>query len=218
GGNINLWVGGLLLLHNNSQIATTAGIAGAGGDGGDIIINADFVVAVPGEDSDISANAFNGRGGNITITTQGIFGLQFRDRLTPLSDITASSEFGLDGEFQLNLLSPVDVTQGLSELPADTVTSELNQSCQAGGSQSAGSFINTGRGGLPPDPTEPLGSSDLWEDVQLPKKTSTDTTNLPTTNSGKLIEAQGWIVNQTGQIELVAKLPATASQWGCSLR
>ncbi|NER99364.1 MAG: filamentous hemagglutinin N-terminal domain-containing protein, partial [Symploca sp. SIO1B1] len=218
GGNINLWVGNLLLLRDNSQLATTAGIAGAGGDGGDIIINAEFVVAVPREDSDISANAFNGRGGNITITTQGIFGLQFRVSLTPLSDITASSEFGLDGEFQLNLLSPVDVTQGLSELPADTVTSELNQSCQAGGSQSAGSFINTGRGGLPPDPTEPLGSSDLWEDVQLPKKTSTDATDLPTTNSGKLIEAQGWIVNQTGQIELVAQLPTTASQWGCSLR
>jgi len=218
GGNINLWVGDLLLLRDNSQIATTAGIAGAGGDGGDININAEFVVAVPREDSDISANAFNGRGGNITITTQGIFGLQFRVSLTPLSDITASSEFGLNGEFQLNLLSPVDVTQGLSELPADTVTSELNQSCQAGGSQSAGSFINTGRGGLPPDPTEPLGSSDLWEDVQLPKKASTDTTDLPTTTSGKLIEAQGWIVNQTGQIELVAQLPATTSQWGCSLR
>ncbi|NER25912.1 MAG: S-layer family protein, partial [Symploca sp. SIO1C2] len=218
GGNINLWVGDILLLRDNSQIATTAGIAGAGGDGGDIIINAEFVVAVPREDSDISANAFNGRGGNITITTQGIFGLQFRVSLTPLSDITASSEFGLNGEFQLNLLSPVDVTQGLSELPADTVTSELNQSCQAGGSQSAGSFINTGRGGLPPDPTEPLGSSDLWEDVQLPKKASTDTTDLPTTTSGKLIEAQGWIVNQTGQIELVAQLPATTSQWGCSLR
>ncbi|NER99288.1 MAG: S-layer family protein, partial [Symploca sp. SIO1B1] len=218
GGDINLWVGYLLLLRDNSQIATTAGIAGAGGDGGDININAEFVVAVPREDSDISANAFNGRGGNITITVQGIFGLQFRVSLTPLSDITASSEFGLNGEFQLNLLSPVDVTQGLSELPADTVTSELNQSCQAGGSQSAGSFINTGRGGLPPDPTEPLGSSDLWEDVQLPKKASTDTTDLPTTTSGKLIEAQGWIVNQTGQIELVAQLPATTSQWGCSLR
>src|SRR3712207_8808007 len=41
----------------------------AGGDGGNININADFVVAVPKEDSDITANAFNGRGGNINITT-----------------------------------------------------------------------------------------------------------------------------------------------------
>jgi len=218
GGDITLQVGDLLLMRDNSNISTTAGVAGAGGDGGDITINADFVVGVPRENSDITANAFNGKGGNITITTQGIFGLQFRDRLTPLSDITASSEFGLDGEFILNLLFPIDVTQGLSELPTEPVTSELNQSCQAGGSQSAGSFINTGRGGLPPDPTEPLGSNDIWEDVQLPTATSKDAAYIPTTPSGQIIEAQGWIVNETGHIELVAQLPATTSQWGCSLR
>ncbi|NER98585.1 MAG: filamentous hemagglutinin N-terminal domain-containing protein [Symploca sp. SIO1B1] len=217
GGDITLQVGNLLLLRNNSKISTTAGQAGAGGDGGNITIDAEFVIGVPREDSDITANAFNGRGGNITITTQGIFGLQFRDRLTPLSDITASSEFGLDGQFILNLLFPIDVTQGLSELPIEPVTSELNQSCQAGGSQSAGSFINTGRGGLPPEPTEPLESSDLWEDVQLPRKTSTDAANVPTTPSGQIVEAQGWIVNQEGHIELVAQLPTTTSDWGCSL-
>ncbi|NEQ65472.1 MAG: filamentous hemagglutinin N-terminal domain-containing protein [Symploca sp. SIO2D2] len=217
GGDITLQVGNLLLLRDNSKISTTAGQAGAGGDGGNITIDAEFVIGVPREDSDITANAFNGRGGNITITTQGIFGLQFRDRLTPLSDITASSEFGLDGQFILNLLFPIDVTQGLSELPIEPVTSELNQSCQAGGSQSAGSFINTGRGGLPPEPTEPLDSSDLWEDVQLPRKTSTDAANVPTTPSGQIVEAQGWIVNKEGHIELVAQLPTTASDWGCRL-
>ncbi|NER25557.1 MAG: hypothetical protein F6J96_33675 [Symploca sp. SIO1C2] len=52
----------------------------------------------------------------------------------------------------------------------------------------------------------------------MPKKASTDATDLPTTTSGKLIEAQGWIVNQTGQIELVVQLPADTYQLGCSLR
>ena len=36
-------------------------------------------------------------GGNINITTQGIFGLEFREELTPESDITASSKFGVNG-------------------------------------------------------------------------------------------------------------------------
>jgi len=196
----------------------SVGVEKAGGDGGNININADFVIGVSRENSDITANAFNGRGGNITITTQGIFGLKFRDRLTPLSDITATSEFGLDGEFQLHLLSPVDPSRGLTELPAKPLTSKFSQSCQVGGSQSAGSFINIGRGGLPPDPTEPLGSNDIWEDVQLPTATSKDTAYIPTTPSGQIVEAQGWIVNKKGQIELVAQLPTNTSDWGCHLR
>ena len=44
------------------------------------------------------ANANQGNGGNIDITTQNIFGLVFREKKTPKSDITASSKFGLNGE------------------------------------------------------------------------------------------------------------------------
>ncbi len=43
GGDINLQVNDMLLLRNNSQISTTAGIAGAGGRGGNIDINAKFI-------------------------------------------------------------------------------------------------------------------------------------------------------------------------------
>jgi large exoprotein involved in heme utilization and adhesion len=35
-----------------------------------------------------------GQGGNIQITTQGIFRLKFRDQLTSDSDMIASSQFG----------------------------------------------------------------------------------------------------------------------------
>ncbi|MEO0684304.1 MAG: hypothetical protein AAFY76_04435, partial [Cyanobacteria bacterium J06649_11] len=94
GGNINLTITDLLLLRNNSTISTRAGteISG-GGNGGNITIDGGFVVTVPSENSDINANAFEGNGGNINITTPGIFGITFRDRQTPNSDITASSEF-----------------------------------------------------------------------------------------------------------------------------
>ncbi|HEY9833030.1 MAG TPA: filamentous hemagglutinin N-terminal domain-containing protein, partial [Stenomitos sp.] len=84
GGDITLQVQDLLLMRHGSRISTTAGTAQAGGDGGNIAIDAQFIVAVPRENSDITANAFTGQGGNINITTQGIYGLQFRPRLTPL--------------------------------------------------------------------------------------------------------------------------------------
>ncbi len=41
----------------------------------------------------------------LTSRTQGIYGLEFREHKTPLSDITASSDFGLNDEFQLDLLT-----------------------------------------------------------------------------------------------------------------
>ncbi|MCA1992271.1 MAG: filamentous hemagglutinin N-terminal domain-containing protein, partial [Coleofasciculus sp. S288] len=78
GGNITLQARDFLLMRNGSNISTTAGLEGTGGDGGDIDINAKLIIAVPVENSDIRANAFEGRGGNIQISTQGLFGIQFR--------------------------------------------------------------------------------------------------------------------------------------------
>jgi len=85
GGNINLGIDRLLLMRNASLISATAGALNAGGDGGNIDIDAQFIVGFRTENSDITANAFSGRGGNIQITTQGLFGLKFRPALTPLT-------------------------------------------------------------------------------------------------------------------------------------
>jgi len=68
--------------------------------------------ANPDENSDITANAFQGNGGNINISTNTIFGLKFRSQLTPLSDITASSQFGLSGQVTINRLD-IDPSKGL---------------------------------------------------------------------------------------------------------
>ena len=157
GGNITLQVQDSLLLRNNSQISTTAGTAQAGGDGGNITIDANFIVAVPEENSDITANAFFGNGGRISITAKGIFGIEPRDRLTPFSDITASSTFGLAGIVDIN--NPdVDPNQGLAKLQEVPEEVELAEGCQAGDGQETVAFFNIGRGGLPPTPEEPFSS------------------------------------------------------------
>ena len=159
GGDINLTISDLLTLRNNSQITATAGTAQEGGDGGNIIIDAPFIIAFPQENSDITANSFEGNGGNITIDTNGIFGLELRDEETPLSDITASSEFGQQGEVEINT-SAIDPTRGLNNLPQEAVEAEVAQGCQTAGGQSTLEFFDIGRGGLPPSPDD-LFSSEI---------------------------------------------------------
>jgi len=213
GGDITLQVGDLLLVRDNTKISTSAGVAGAGGNGGDITIDADFVIGVPREDSDITANAFNGKGGNIIITTQGIFGLQFRDRLTPLSDITASSEFGLDGEFQLNLLSPIDVAQSIVDLPSNLVdaTKLIDRRCTPGDPFRQSSFHITGRGGIPQNPTQMLDadatvSNWVTLDSEVESGNKVDTNPISTTPQ-RIIEAQGIVRTPDGQLYLAAEVP-----------
>ncbi|HIK49316.1 MAG TPA: filamentous hemagglutinin N-terminal domain-containing protein [Oscillatoriales cyanobacterium M59_W2019_021] len=200
GGDITLNVRDSLILRRGSRISTTAGTQQAGGDGGNIDINTPLLVAIPQENSDITANAFAGNGGNVEITTQGIFGIDPRDGETRFSDITASSQLGTDGEVTLNT-PDLDPTSGLVELPEDPIdpNSLRDTRCTAENAQRS-RFVITGRGGLPPNPREFLnlsvGSIDSHEVVEPPN-------DPPRT----LVEAQGWIINEKGQVELVAQMP-----------
>ncbi len=226
GGNITLRVGDLLLMRDRSLISTTAGEAGTGGDGGNITIDADFIVAVPKENSDITANAFEGRGGNINITTQGIYGLEFREELTPLSDITASSRIGVDGEFQLDLLTNVDPSRGLVELPTNVVdaSQQIDRRCTPAAADKKSSFIITGRGGLPPSPNEVLqGESVITPDwVTLDSETDNISRVIPPINSTRtakpLVEAQSWVYGANGEVILTAQAPSVTphNTWSTS--
>ncbi|MBD2088838.1 filamentous hemagglutinin N-terminal domain-containing protein [Microcoleus sp. FACHB-1515] len=201
GGDITLQNVNLLLLRDGSSISSTAGIAQAGGDGGNITFNGDFIVAVPSENSDITADAFDGRGGNVDITAQAIFGFE-SGRSTPQSDITASSQFGTQGTITFNT-PDVDPTQGLTELPADVVDASdqiaIGCSPTATAQANRGEFYQTGRGGIAPSPTDPIASSDILEDLQPPASWSASAD--PT---AEIVEAQGWQVNDRGEVMLVA--------------
>ncbi|MEA5580051.1 S-layer family protein [Nodularia harveyana UHCC-0300] len=201
-GNIRLFASDFLLLRNGSKIITNA--AGAS-TGGNININADFIVAVPKENSDISANAVMGSGGNIQITTEGLFGLQFREQLTPESDITASSQFGLSGTVQVNTVG-VDLNSGLVELPANVT--DPSQQIATGCMGSEGSrFVATGKGGIPQNPNQQVWSDRTWSDVRdisaFQHKTSPVTAKISETPA-PLVQATSWRLNAQGKIELVA--------------
>lgn len=210
GGNITLDVSNLLLLRRSSTISTRAGTAEAGGDGGNIAIATGFLVAFPTEDSNIAADAYTGRGGNINITTQGIYGIEFRDRPTSLSDITATSEFGVNGVVNINT-PEFDPAQGAIELPTSFSTPSLARGCEARGRETS-SFVNTGRGGVPTNPTAPLIADTLWQDLELLEETGEKRGNsdrqLRTNNANSpIVEAQGWVVLNNGAIVLTAQAP-----------
>jgi filamentous hemagglutinin family protein len=216
GGDINLQTD-LLLLRRGAQISTTAGTAEAGGNGGNITINAPsgFIVAVPTENSDITANAYTGIGGRVDIKAFGIFGIQPRPRQTEMSDITASSELGVNGVVTVNT-PDVDPNSGLVNLPTVPLENEVSQLCQPRTAENQSSFVITGRGGLPPNPRTDLLSGDAvqvdWVTLNPNSNNRTPTViKSPTpTTPQPIIEATGWVRNEKGEVVLTAN-PSTVT-------
>ncbi|MBD2499597.1 beta strand repeat-containing protein [Anabaena azotica] len=199
GGDLNLQVQNTIIMRQGSQISSEAG---GTGNGGNLNINAPFIIGL--ENSDIIANAFQGNGGKIQLTTKGIFGLEYRPQLTPENDITASSQFGVSGEVQINNIG-LDPNSGLVELPANVT--DPSQQISTGCADSQGSsFVATGRGGIPQNPYLSVGSDRHWSDtrdISTFRRTGNLTTQ--TTTSPQLpIQATSWHRNAQGKIELVA--------------
>ena len=202
-GNINLQTD-LLFLRRGSQISTNAQETATGGN---ITIEAPdgLIAAYPEENSDITANAVRGDGGRVDIEALSILGIEPRASLTPLSDITTSSEFGIDGNINLQIedLNPVE---NLGRLPNALNPPQLAQGCEAG-AKNSGSFVDIGQGGLNSQPDEALGGTDVIGDVELPQAWKED--------KAKVVEAEDWVVNDRGKVELVAS--AGESLYDCEL-
>lgn len=131
-------------------------------DGGNITINAPVIIGI--EDSDIVADAITGNGGNIAITAQSVLGLEFREERTTASDITASSDFGVNGTVEINNLTvdPGTTLVVLPEAPADA-DSQIATACAF---HEGNQFIASGRGGLSVAPTIQIIENQPWSDVR----------------------------------------------------
>ncbi len=214
GGNIKVLARDLLLLRRGSQISATAGTNQFGGNGGNITINtpSGVVAGVRSENSNITANAYEGSGGFINITARGVFGLQRSNQLTLFSDITAFSQQNpqLNGVVQLNV-SDVDPSSGLVVLPTSLIdaSSRLKDaSCAALNSNEGNKFVVTGRSGLPPSPDEPLTSDVVWTDARLPVTTGQHQhkthASKPKPQPIAIIPATGWVLNDKGEVMLIS--------------
>ncbi|NEO69785.1 filamentous hemagglutinin N-terminal domain-containing protein [Moorena sp. SIO3H5] len=217
-GNITLQARDIRLL-NRSLILTDAKDTTTGGN---IEINTDTLVGLG--NSDITANAQLGPGGRVEINAQGIFGLEFRDRLTKDNDITSTSNLGssFNGDVILNI-TQVDPTSGLNELPGILVDAEAilaNDLCGFENNRIAGgsSFTITGKGGLPPTPEDPVINTHKtvsWRTrPRLPSTRQKLQQLQPQPNvippqapqeKKVIIEAQGWVIAKDGTIILTAQ-------------
>ncbi|MBW4573247.1 MAG: filamentous hemagglutinin N-terminal domain-containing protein [Tolypothrix carrinoi HA7290-LM1] len=220
GANIRLQDVSLLLMQNNSRISAQANGTATGGN---ITIDAQkgFVIATSGQDSDIIASASRGRGGNITINTQGLFGF-FEGRAIPgngTNDIDASSEFNNPGTVDINTLD-IDPQRGLLQLPTNVVeVSRLVASnCGAIAGKDGSSFTYTGRGGLPDSPDDPLTNDVVWSDTRLTNirsqeniSTSTSKPKKQTASGIAIVPATGWVFNNLGEVTLIASQSETTN-------
>lgn len=204
-GNIRLQTQSLQL-RQGSQITTNGTGSATGGN-----INIDTGVLAALENSDITANSDTARGGQVFINAQGIFGTEARSLQTANSDITAKGgtpELNGTVDIQTPDINPTSSLLVLPQTPVD-VASLIDRRCSTGNPQIS-RFINVGRGGQPPSPSEPLNSSTGWVDerqiagsTENPSVLNGDSENT----SDRLVEAQGWVINDTGQVELVADAP-----------
>lgn len=196
GGNVQLEVNEFLTLRERSGISAEA--LGTG-DGGNVAVATDAIALL--ENSRIRANAVEGMGGQIQIFTQGLF-------MSPDSQITASSNQGIDGVVSVNT-PDLQPTQGLIALPMEmlNIANLVFEECGIGTSQSE--FIVTGRGGLPPNPTDPfngdriladLGTGQSNRDLTPQRFTGDRASIIPPTPP--LVEANTWAIAPNGQLIL----------------
>ena len=207
-GNLNINASDSVIVENDAQInALISARAFEEADGGNLSIESGLVLAFPDGNNDIIARAEQGNGGRIDIDTQAIFGLEERSSTPPnqTNDIDASSEFGLQGDFTLNT-PDFDPTSGLIESPA-SVGDASDQISQNPCHQGVGSeFIVTGKGGLPCNPSDSLGSNEVQVGLVEPLLGQGD---KGATRQGEelvteAVPAMGWVFNDKGEVTLTA--------------
>ncbi|WP_236507342.1 two-partner secretion domain-containing protein, partial [Tychonema sp. BBK16] len=206
GANINLQAQSIQL-RRGSRITTDAGIS----EGGNINLRSDILVALPGENSDITANARSAQGGRVNVNVPNVFGFRAVGReevrsslgltdaqfaqlqvsptsLISTSDIAAISQTGgpaLQGSVTFSS-SGVNPAQGLVELPQNVANPAqlivANPCIQA----AENAFTVTGKGGVPPSPNDSLSTESVpfaW--VEFSEGSRMNSNPPPTPQGGK---------------------------------
>ena len=213
---INLQIVENITLEDNSFISARAFQEA---DGGNLNIDAGFIIAFPSNDTgnDLVATAEAGRGGTINLSAEQVFGLQTGNAIASDStdnsfianqtnDIDASSNIeGLEGNININIRS-INPLQGTAELPNNVANVErtIATVCDADTRTTANNaLIVKGKGGVPPEPGLPLASNNV-----LDKDKDTDSiSTIPAaieTSIGKIQPARGIKVTKSGKISLTA--------------
>jgi len=187
-----------ILQLNNGTISATAGQQGTNGDGGNITINTDILVAI--RNSSITANAFKGRGGNIDIDAMAFF-------VSPNSRLEASSQLGIDGTIQVDArftnfnFNKVQL-EGISETP------QIVSVCQSRSGGATSKFVVTDIDSLLPSPNDLPSNNPIWQDNSLSVENNNSSEELKSIAQeiAPIIEAQALIKRSNGTVVLTTDL------------
>lgn len=213
--------GDFLVLVSGSQVSTQVG----NGLGGNVRVNARYIIAAPFNDNNINAFAESGQGGAIDIITNRLYDIAERPDVRISNDIDPTARSGVNGIVTSTVLN-VDPTQGLSNLPANPIdpSTLIAETCAPRGSiadRQKNQFINSGPGGLPPDPNAAFpgeaGVNEL-EPANQPEENNTDSPNsanpenpVPAVTTSpqepEIVEAQGWVYGKNGDVIFTAQAP-----------
>ena len=184
-----------------------------------------FLVAAPGQNNDIIANAVGGNGGNINISALRLFGFSLQDepdvsllRGNNANDISASSQVGLPGAIALETLD-LDPSQGLVELPLNLEdrANQVTPGCGLGADEDGSEFVVTGRGGLPPNSSDPLAANGVevpWVTDDGDRLATAPPASPPSQPTTVLVEAQGVALDADGNPYLSAVMAAPPASSG----
>jgi filamentous hemagglutinin family protein len=203
GGDINLNTAQSLLLRDRSEISTSAA---ANGNGGNVAIQAPVgvVVAVPRENSDITASAIGGSGGTVKINALSALGFSFQV-LDAVSNIAATSVGGAQGIVTVTSLDS-EPSRGLQPDPIAPAVPSLSQVCPTSGNQPASTLINSGTGGVVPSPADLVVGSNLW----LDERASTVQSDLSPVPAVPITVAQGWTMGRNRTVILTNLSPVSS--------
>jgi large exoprotein involved in heme utilization and adhesion len=176
---------------------------------GSIDINTQSLVLLEGSSIITSANAPQG-GSNINIQPRNDLGLALFQSADSI--INARGQLNIEGDIQpphpnIPQIEVVDATNLIADRCAPA--------------RQGSSFVVTGRGGIPASPDQPLGGENLLVDlvtvdtgehgssVAQASRLWEQGSKMPNTNN-EIVEATGWIINEQGQVVLVAAHTAAA--------
>ena len=183
GGNVSLRARSIQL-QGDSDIETS--VSAGTGDGGNITLSADYIIAF--DDSDLFAFSGNeedrGEGGDITLNTPAFFGEAFSvaslrarpDALQGNDRVDINATGSVDGAVSVPDVSFVENT--LVDLPDSLIASEqlIASSCIARSADGRGTLVETGRDGIYVSPESVSAPSFSTGTVQSTATQATDRT------------------------------------------
>ncbi len=198
GGNIKITTQNDILMRHSGNIFTNSK---GSGNGGNITIDSQLLIAT-NEDNNIAATAIKGRGGNVNINAQSIFGLKVRPNDPTTSDINVSSEFGRTGNVNIDTLG-LDPGRDSAELPKTTTdaSNQISQVCSDNNRRNK--LTVAGRGGLPPTAYDPLTPDAIWQDTRT-VNSQPAIARTPVAQLKLVPPAVGWVIGAQGKVTLIA--------------